>query len=318
MSETLSRTVGIKLDVGESVPALTLTQAAFNAAATWIAAVCWEERITNTNDAHRRVYGETRARFGLGAQLACCARAKAVEALGAARTKGETTCPTFGPRGSIRYDARTYRLLPLDRVSLNTLSGRVVCRLAPGRRQHAMLVDLDWKIGGADLVWRDGVYFLHVTQTRPAPATAGSGGVLGVDLGRLRASTLLHTREESMKIKRQIIVFDAADLAAESGFWAGLLGGTVKADDDWHNVVVDGEWRFGVQLAPNHVPPDWPDGTPEQQIHLDLYVDDLKTAHEQALSLGARLLKPADDPDAAQGFQVYADPAGHPFCLCWG
>jgi hypothetical protein len=27
-----------------------------------------------------------------------------------------------------------------------------------------------------------------------------------------------------MKIKRQIIVFDAADLAAESAFWAGLLG----------------------------------------------------------------------------------------------
>jgi hypothetical protein len=35
-------------------------------------------------------------------------------------------------------------------------------------------------------------------------------------------------------------------------------------------------------------------------------------------ALGARLLKPADDLGAAEGFQVYADPAGHPFCLCWG
>jgi len=117
-----------------------------------------------------------------------------------------------------------------------------------------------------------------------------------------------------MEIKRQIIVFDAADLAAESTFWAGLLGGTVVADDDWHSVVVDGEWRLGVQLAPNHVPPDWPDGTP-QQMHLDLHVDDLKAAHEEAISLGARLLKPADDLEAAEAFQVYADPAGHPFCL---
>jgi hypothetical protein len=66
-----------------------------------------------------------------------------------------------------------------------------------------------------------------------------------------------------MRIRRQIVVFDAADLAAESSFWAGLLGGTVEADDDWHSVVVDGEWRLGVQLAPNHVPPDWPDGTPQ-------------------------------------------------------
>ena len=121
-----------------------------------------------------------------------------------------------------------------------------------------------------------------------------------------------------MKIKRQIIVFDAADMAAESSFWAGVLGGTVKADDDWHTVSVDGESRLGIQLAPNHVAPDWPNGTPEQQIHLDLWIDNLDAAHEEVLSLGARLLKPADDPKAAQGFQVYADPAGHPFCLCWG
>jgi predicted enzyme related to lactoylglutathione lyase len=120
-----------------------------------------------------------------------------------------------------------------------------------------------------------------------------------------------------MRITQQIVVFDAADITAESTFWASLLDGTVEADDDWHNVLVDGESRLGVQLAPNHVPPDWPDGTP-QQMHLDLFVDDLKSAHNKAISLGARLLKPADDPEAPEGFQVYADPAGHPFCLCWG
>jgi predicted enzyme related to lactoylglutathione lyase len=119
-----------------------------------------------------------------------------------------------------------------------------------------------------------------------------------------------------MRITRQIVVFDAADLTAESTFWAGLLGGTVSVDDDWHNVIVDGEWRLGIQLAPNHVPPEWPDGTP-QQIHLDLYVDDIKAAHVQAMSRGAKLLKPADDIEAPSGYQVYADPAGHPFCLCW-
>jgi predicted enzyme related to lactoylglutathione lyase len=120
-----------------------------------------------------------------------------------------------------------------------------------------------------------------------------------------------------MEIKRQIVVFDAADLDAESTFWSGLMGGTVDAEDDWHTVFVDGEPRLGFQLAPNHVQPDWPDGEP-QQIHLDLYVDDIRAAHEHAMSVGARFLKPADDLDAEEGFQVYADPAGHPFCLCWG
>ena len=122
-----------------------------------------------------------------------------------------------------------------------------------------------------------------------------------------------------MEIRRQIIVFDAADPHAESTFWAGMLGGRVVPDDDdgWHSVVVGDEWRIGVQHAPDHVQPEWPDGTP-QQIHLDLWVDDLQAAHEEALALGARLLKPADDLAADEGFQVYADPAGHPFCLCWG
>lgn len=120
-----------------------------------------------------------------------------------------------------------------------------------------------------------------------------------------------------MKITRQIVVFDTADLTTDSDFWARLLGGTVEADDDWHTVFVDGEPRLGFQLAPNHIRPDWPDGT-QQQIHLDLYVEDVAAAHHEATSLGAKLLKPADDLEAAEGFQVYADPSGHPFCLCWG
>jgi hypothetical protein len=120
-----------------------------------------------------------------------------------------------------------------------------------------------------------------------------------------------------MRIDHQVVVFDAADLASESSFWAGMLDGTVDAEDDWHMVLVDGAPRVGVQLAPNHVPPDWPDGTPEQQIHLDLWVHDFGSAHDHVMSLGARALKAAADADSSDNFQVYADPAGHPFCLCW-
>src|SRR6266700_2145415 len=215
MSETLTRTICIKLDVGGNEAALAETQQQFNAAATWIATVCWEERITNTNTAHHRVYGETRARFGLGAQLSVCARAKAMEAIKATKTqeserkarwrkeharrrdKGKkalpppepATCPQFGPRSSIRYDARTYRLLALDRVSLNTLEGRITARLLPGQRQHEMLCDPDWKIGGAEVVWRGGTYFLHVTQSKEAPDVTEVDEAIGVDLGICNVAT---------------------------------------------------------------------------------------------------------------------------------
>jgi predicted enzyme related to lactoylglutathione lyase len=122
---------------------------------------------------------------------------------------------------------------------------------------------------------------------------------------------------EIMRIDHQVVVFDAADLSTESSFWAGVLDGIVDAEDDWHMVMVDGEPRIGVQLAPDHIAPDWPDGTPEQQIHLDLWVDDFHAAHDRVMSLGAKVLKSAADVESDDNFQVYADPAGHPFCLCW-
>ena len=125
--------------------------------------------------------------------------------------------------------------------------------------------------------------------------------------------------EASVRIIRRVVVFDARDIDAESAFWAGLLGGTVHRDDDWHSVVVDGEWVIGVQRAPNHVSPEWPDGVQQQQVHLDLHVDDLAEAERLAASLGARQLqpprRPADNPDGTEMFAVYASPAGHPFCF---
>lgn len=121
-----------------------------------------------------------------------------------------------------------------------------------------------------------------------------------------------------MRLQRHVVVFDAADVDTVSSFWARLLGGRVFADDTFHCVLDgDGRWLIGVQLAPDHVPPGWPDGT-AQQVHLDLHVDDADAAHAEALTCGARLLRDADDPTAAAGFRVYADPAGHPFCIGWG
>ena len=109
MSETLTRTIYIKLEINGQDAVLQETQKRFNEAASWIATVCWDERITNTNTAHHRVYGQTRSQYGLRSQLACCARAKAVEAVKAARTQEKEhkphqkplTCPQFGPRGSV-------------------------------------------------------------------------------------------------------------------------------------------------------------------------------------------------------------------------
>ena len=52
-------------------------------------------------------------------------------------------------------------------------------------------------------------------------------------------------------------------------------------------------------------------------MRLDLHVEDPRAAHDEAIALGARLLQAAPDPGVDEGHQVYADPAGHPFCIGW-
>lgn len=109
------------------------------------------------------------------------------------------------------------------------------------------------------------------------------------------------------------VVIDCPDPAALAAFYAELLGGQVDAsDEDWVDLkgpVTD----LAFQRAPGHVPPQWPDRSRPQQFHLDVVVDDLDSAQKQALALGATLL---EDHDGKRGFRVFADPAGHPFCLC--
>ena len=110
-------------------------------------------------------------------------------------------------------------------------------------------------------------------------------------------------------------VFDCADITRVSSFYSELMGWPIEdVEDDWIDLRAAPGLRVSFQLAPNHVPPQWPDPNFPQQAHLDLVIPaaDQEALHERAISLGATAL------DAPQGsnFRVYADPAGHPFCLC--
>ena len=108
------------------------------------------------------------------------------------------------------------------------------------------------------------------------------------------------------------VVIDCADPPMLAQFYSELLGQPVTyADAEWVVVSVDQQTSgIAFQLAPDHQPPAWPDPNAPQQIHLDVMVDDLNTAGEAVQRLGARRLA-----DESNSFHVYADPAGHPFCL---
>jgi catechol 2,3-dioxygenase-like lactoylglutathione lyase family enzyme len=122
-----------------------------------------------------------------------------------------------------------------------------------------------------------------------------------------------------MIAKLQCVVLDCADIVELSRFYHSLLGGVVNQpdprwslDEDWATLHTDGGFVLAFQRVEGHRPPRWPDSAHPQQFHLDLGVKDLGRAQEDVLDRGATLL---DDGDGTRSWRIFADPAGHPFCL---
>jgi putative transposase len=181
MNELLTRTICIRLDVTGYEAALQETQRRFNEASSWVASVCWQERITNGATAHRRVYGETRSRFGLGAGADRQLRPRQGD--GGDQGHKDPGCAADGPLAQGERAAQEQ-----GRETHPAARARHVPSVWPAC-QHLMLADSDWRIGGAELVWREGVYYLHITQTREAQDVTHTSDAIGVDLGICNVAT---------------------------------------------------------------------------------------------------------------------------------
>ena len=111
------------------------------------------------------------------------------------------------------------------------------------------------------------------------------------------------------------VVFDCFSPRSLAAFYLGLFPTSVVLDEA-HRVGVGGADE-GPALAFHHVSlytaPRWPDPAYPQQLHVDFDVPDGPAMQERAARLGAIRL-----PEMGGSCPVYADPAGHPFCLCWG
>ena len=108
------------------------------------------------------------------------------------------------------------------------------------------------------------------------------------------------------------VVLDCTDPAGLAEFYSALLGLPVTYSSDDFVVVAASDQSSGLafQLAPGHRAPTWPDDAVPQQVHFDVMADDVTEASRRVLEIGGRPL-PSGDHDG----HVFADPAGHPFCL---
>jgi hypothetical protein len=129
-------------------------------------------------------------------------------------------------------------------------------------------------------------------------------------------------------------VLDTTDPRGSAEFYRQLFGLAYRPGDetppagepdergqDWLVLLgVGGDRSLAFQKVDELPETTWPDAGVPQQMHLDTSVPDvseLDRQHERALALGARLrYDRSDDPD--EPLRVYADPAGHLFCIFVG
>jgi catechol 2,3-dioxygenase-like lactoylglutathione lyase family enzyme len=129
------------------------------------------------------------------------------------------------------------------------------------------------------------------SRTTVNPALDVERGTIGRVIGRLHH-----------------VVIDCPDPVGLAAFYSSLLALPVTYQSTGWVVISKDETTSGIafQQAPDHQAPQWPDPHHPQQFHLDVMVDDVDDAETKVLEMGARRLA---------GDRVFADPAGHPFCL---
>jgi IS605 OrfB family transposase len=133
--------------------------------------------VTNKITAQNLLYKRVRERFGMGAQTTILCIHRAVEAY----KRDPSIRPVFRPHAAITYDVRTLSFKGPDRVSLLTLSGRIVVSFIVGK-YHAERIG--YPKGQSDLIRRkDGKWFLLVTVDVPDGTRFPADDFLGVDLG---------------------------------------------------------------------------------------------------------------------------------------
>ena len=179
----MKQTMLLKLvPTSEQHRALLETMHAFNAACNAIAEVAFSLKSANKFALQKQVYARLRAEFGLPAQMAIRAISKTSEAY----KRDKSIQPTFRPEGAIVYDERVMSFKGLTQVSLVTLAGRVLIPFLIGGYQEARLQAIQ---GQADLLYRNGRFFLAVTLDVPTPHADEPTGTLGVDLGIVNLAT---------------------------------------------------------------------------------------------------------------------------------
>jgi predicted enzyme related to lactoylglutathione lyase len=109
---------------------------------------------------------------------------------------------------------------------------------------------------------------------------------------------------------------EAPDPGQLARFYSDLLGWPISNESEAGVSVAapEGSAYLTFTEAAGYRTPVWPpvEGEQRPMMHFDIEVDDLDSAVEEAVALGATVS--SFQPN--EPVRVMFDPAGHPFCLC--
>lgn len=179
----MKQTLMVKLDPSEEQHnALLETMHRFNEACNYIAVIAFSIMSANKIKLQQLVYRDVREKFGLSAQLTIRAIAKVAEAY----KRDKSIKPDFRADGAIVYDQRILSWKGLEAVSILSLKGRLKIPVRIGEYQR---VRLDRIRGQADLILREGIFYLAVVVEVPEPSKFDAVGTMGIDLGIVNLAT---------------------------------------------------------------------------------------------------------------------------------
>jgi putative transposase len=183
----MQRTVCIKLQpTPEQASALFETRHQFTEVFNAVAAHGWQARIKNGVKLHHALYYPLKSEYpNLVSDLHIQARVKATEAVASALQLAKDPERTVNQPHSFgcapRYNKHTYKVdWQNQMVNLATVAGRQrIPFVLPDYARQCIGCETD----SADLILRDGAWWLHVVVPVPTPDVQPTNEVLGVDLG---------------------------------------------------------------------------------------------------------------------------------------
>jgi putative transposase len=174
---------------------LKSTMEEFNRACNTISELSFQQDLRRKYDIHHAAYHLIREETNLPAQHVINAIAK----VSAAYVRTPDKLHRFKPYSSVRYYGRTMVLGQDCYTAALTIcpKGRVTGQLQMSGKMRKRLCD--GELGSAELVYRKGQFYLHISITVPAPEIAEPRGSLGVDLGVNRVAVTSDKKFHSAK-----------------------------------------------------------------------------------------------------------------------